>query len=353
MSGTATAYRYGLDKSSKKFICPQCGKKRFVRMMDFELNEYMPDEVGRCDREGGCSYEMTVKQYFESKGIGYKPERKEIIIEPEVIDFMPLEVVQQSMKEFYKSNFAAWLTSLIGEKIADHTLTKYLVGRSKNDNNKACIFWRIDIDGNVRTGKIMCYDPATGKRNKEILPTWVHTQKNKNGENLFPGFRYKLPFFGENLLAEYPEKTVAVFESEKTALVASLFFPDFVCIATGGSSGCKWREYSVYKVLKDRKIIMFPDFGIYNVKDQKTCFQEWKDRANRIMEVMPCTITINRILEDRLTEDQRNGQDLADFLIKQQAGKGLALTDDNYPLIFDIYPGLFKHSVSDYQKTGE
>jgi hypothetical protein len=42
-------YKYQLDKSSKKFICPQCGKKRLVRYINMETKEYLPETVGRCD----------------------------------------------------------------------------------------------------------------------------------------------------------------------------------------------------------------------------------------------------------------------------------------------------------------
>ena len=47
-------YRYKLDKSSRKFACPNCDKRRFVRYIETETQEYMPDHFGRCDREISC-----------------------------------------------------------------------------------------------------------------------------------------------------------------------------------------------------------------------------------------------------------------------------------------------------------
>ena len=44
-------YRYILDKSSKKFICPICNKKKLVRFIDTETNEYLEGDFGRCDDE--------------------------------------------------------------------------------------------------------------------------------------------------------------------------------------------------------------------------------------------------------------------------------------------------------------
>jgi hypothetical protein len=213
--------------------------------------------------------------------------------------------------------------------VARKVLAKYFVGRSRNDNGKACIFWRIDRDEKVRTGKIMAYNSETGKRVKEINPTWVHAK--------LQNFNYHLCFFGEHLLSEYPDAIIGIVESEKTAIIASLFMPDIVWIATGGNSGCKWREYSVYKVLGNRSIILFPDFGFFNKKTGKTCFDEWTERANHIQERLKCSIKVNRLLEDNLPMEERvNDFDLADMLIKQCPSTGFALSDYNYPAFWDF-----------------
>jgi hypothetical protein len=151
----------------------------------------------------------------------------------------------------------------------------------------------------------------TGKRNKEINPKWVHTH--------FKPFYYKLCFFGEHLISEHPNKIIGIVESEKTAIIASIFKPEINWIATGGNSGCKWREWSVFNVLKNRKVILFPDFGFFNKRTERTCFDEWAERAEMIMQRMPCSIAVSRILEDALDESERcNDYDLADFLLDSE-----------------------------------
>ena len=66
--------------------------------------------------------------------------------------------------------------------------------------------------------------------------------------------------FGEHLLSDtsaaMSAKPVAIVESEKTALVAALFIPDFVWLATGGMHGCFNSE--AMQVLKEREVILFP-----------------------------------------------------------------------------------------------
>ncbi len=69
--------------------------------------------------------------------------------------------------------------------------------------------------------------------------------------------------FGEVLLSIYPNKMVALVESEKTAIIASVYFPDFIWIATGGSDGCKWTQRGVCKVLEGRSVILYPDLGFF------------------------------------------------------------------------------------------
>lgn len=80
-------------------------------------------------------------------------------------------------------------------------MKRYKVGTSKYWDG-ATVFWQTDNQNKVRTGKIMLYNPETGKRIKEPYNhvTWVHSVLHKGDYNL------KQCFFGEHLLPE--EKAV-------------------------------------------------------------------------------------------------------------------------------------------------
>ena len=335
-----TTFKFSLDTSGKKIQCSQCGQKRAVRYRDNTNGNFLPDKVSRCDRENTCGYHYTPKQFFAINSHGYTPVaniKMTEVLETEIINHVPLEFINASMMGCEKASFSKWLISSLGYEIASQLQNKYFIGRSKNDCGHATVFWRIDKDGQCRTGKIMQYNPINGKRNKDSITTWVHTSKKQNGEYLFPQpFNFKLCFFGEHLINEHPDKTIGIVESEKTAVIASVFMPDFIWLATGGNSGCKWREWSVYNVLKNRNVILFPDYGYYNRKTLKTCFEEWSDRANAIMERMNCKIKVSRILEERFKNTERLDWDIADVLISQENGNGMALTDYNYPVVFDL-----------------
>jgi len=85
-------FRYELDKSSKKFPCPSCGQKRFVKMLDLKMGDYIGDEFGRCDRVNNCGYEKYPKNEPLHKEIEQKmykdiPVPDNYDISEKVVDF--------------------------------------------------------------------------------------------------------------------------------------------------------------------------------------------------------------------------------------------------------------------------
>ena len=52
-------YRYILDKGNKKHYCPECNKKTYVHYIDTITGDYLPDQLGRCDRESKCTYHLN------------------------------------------------------------------------------------------------------------------------------------------------------------------------------------------------------------------------------------------------------------------------------------------------------
>ena len=116
--------------------------------------------------------------------------------------------------------------------------------------------------------------------------------------------------FGEHLLSDtsatMSAKPVAIVESEKTALVAALFIPDFVWLATGGMHGCFNSE--AMQVLKEREVILFPDLKATD---------EWRQRLP-MLEAVCRRVTCSDLLEKMATDEQRSlGLDIADFLLME------------------------------------
>ena len=62
-------YRYQLERYrgvSTRYTCPQCRRKHaFTRYIDTENNnQYLSDNVGKCNRLDKCGYHYTPREYF-------------------------------------------------------------------------------------------------------------------------------------------------------------------------------------------------------------------------------------------------------------------------------------------------
>ncbi|MFR9542560.1 MAG: DUF6371 domain-containing protein [Rikenellaceae bacterium] len=298
-------YRFKLEKyagGASRQTCPECGHKRcFVRYIDGEGDIVFPEHVGRCNREDKCGYHFTPKQYFERNPVAwdlkvYTPPPPK---PPKPTSYIPSEMVGKTLMRHQGHHLFTFLSSQVGKEATDKLMGKYRVTKSTVWEG-ATLFWQMDIKDRTRTGKIMLYDPKTGRRIKRehSLISWVHTRLN------LPDFNLKQCFFGEHLLSKDKEKTIAIVESEKTALIAAHYLPDFSWIATGGKNGCLKSEN--IEVLKGRKVMLVPDLG---------ATEYWQSKLP-LFEAQGVDATILNHLEEVATPEQRKeGYDIADFLL--------------------------------------
>lgn len=144
----------------------------------------------------------------------------------------------------------------------------------------------------------MHYNANTGKRVKEPFShiTWVH--KLLKHEN----FVLKQCFYGEHLLKD-KTKPVAIVESEKTAIIASVYFKQFTWLAVGSLNNL---NCEICEVLRGRFVVLFPDLK---------GFEKWSDKAKQFSAI--ATFTVSDLLERKATEEEKKkGLDLADYLIR-------------------------------------
>jgi len=274
---------YKLDKGSKKFECPNCGKKTFVRYVDANGN-YADGKFGRCDREVNCGYILIPSDKEKSVFI---PKPK-VVIPPSLV---PFEDAENTFANYEKNSLCKWLIKKLGIENFNKILDMYQFGVYENFYDWI-IFWQIDINMNCRSGKVIKYG-NDGKRYKSQMPNWFHRLMKYDDFNLVQCF------FGEHLLNTDARKPVAIVESEKTAMIASCFIDKYIWIATGGKGGLNRGKC---KVLDGRNVTLFPDLGAYD---------DWKVKADEL------GFSISDSLERRATDEQKKlGLDIADFLIK-------------------------------------
>ena len=283
-------YKYTLDKSSKKFVCPKCYKKTFVKYIETETRNYLNDDFGRCDRESNCGYyqkpETEFQNTFEVVNIP-KPEPS----------FHGLELVEKTFLSTSSNNFIEFIKTFFAPDEVQKSIQNYLIGTWDNWKGTT-VFWQIDQLEKVHHGKVMMYDQTTGK-----------SAKNKEGKGIFSTVRSLLKLddfvlnqclFGLHLIDENT-KVVALVEAEKTAVIMSIFKPEYVWLATGSKGGFK---YDYLKLIKNYKIVAFPD---------KSEYLDWNNKAIEL-NGFGFKISVSDWLENT---DYPNGTDLADVYINE------------------------------------
>ena len=283
-------YKFTLAPNSKKFICPNCEKRTFVKYIDNDTQNYLDEHFGRCDRESSCGYFRRPNAEMTSC---FKMEKEM----PLKASYHGLELIEKTFKVNYENSFIKFLQTIFAEKQVEEAVNKYLIGTSKRWAG-ATIFWQIDNLERVHSGKILSYNATSGKRMKnsdgraEI--DWVHSILKKR--KVIKEFNLIQCLFGLHLINKVEKNILALVESEKTAVIMSIFKPEYIWLATGSKAGLK---YEFLKIIKNYKIIAFPD---------KSEFNDWLSKAKKL-NLMGFDITVNDWLE---TTNYEAGTDLAD-----------------------------------------
>ena len=358
-------FRYSLDKSSKKQVCPKCTKNTFVLYVDTTSGNYLPTDFGRCDREQKCKHHKAppkgkkaylipflslcnitdkatklvdvngvisiipksqileqnknscyvTEWYLQTSTINYltneskyfNTDNVNLINEVTTIapppptkpSFHSLKLQNKIIKEYNSQKYEDNLTTFLLDKftldeVQTATQNYYLTGTNYFWNN-ATLFWQIDEREQIHACKIMLYNSNTGKRIKEPYNhiNWLHNAIKE------PEFNLKQCLFGLHLINEDYQKEIAIVESEKTAIIMSIFLPQFIWLATGSKSNFK---SELMRTLKKRKCIAFPDKGEY---------ENWNTKATELNK-QGYKIAVSNLLE---TTECNKGSDLADYYL--------------------------------------
>lgn len=110
-------------------------------------------------------------------------------------------------------------------------------------------------------------------------------------------------------------KPVAIVESEKTALVAAYYLPEYVWLASGGKNGWFFANAKrqaddntdALRVLKGHQVILYPDIGATD---------QWRQKLIQFRN-LGIEARIFNYLEEVATDNERTaGLDIADYLLQ-------------------------------------
>lgn len=292
-----------------KYTCPQCGvRRKFTRYIDTATGQYLADHVGRCDRQDSCQYHYRPAQFFRESGMksDWRPAPRVKAIgetfrkvkvkmeEPAVTSYIAKDVFFSSRTGFSGNHFIQWLYSRYEREVVIQAIQRYRIAQSQRWPG-ATVWWQIDREERIRTGKVMLYDPQTGKRIKEPYAHigWVHTEVG--GE----GFGLRQCLYGEHLLHYDEERPVAIVESEKTAVIASIHMPHLLWLACGGKEGLTADKL---EVLRGRNVVLYPDQGSAAL---------WTARARELSDI------VHLRMNDMMERVGRDGEDIGDYLVRE------------------------------------
>lgn len=273
-------YLYSLRKGSKHDLCPQCGKKTFKPYVD-DRGAVKDTKCGRCERVNSCGYSKYPKT---DKNEPYEPTVKPYVPAPPT-EYIDKGIVELTFNNFMENVFFMYLVRTFGRERAYELQEMYNIGTA---NGGGTIFWQRDDKDRFRTGKVIYYLP-TGKRNKAQMSWFVH-------KKIRPNFHFQQCFFGLHLVDG--SRPVALCESEKTAVLMSVYQPEYTWVASGGSEMLSAQRLSELKRLDK----VYPDHNQ---------FEKWELKT-RHFEGRQMDVSVERAANDGLIPE---GSDILDLVL--------------------------------------
>ena len=309
--------KYQLEKyrgPQSRYRCPQCGVKGcFTRYIDTETNRYIHDSVGMCSRLNKCGYHYPPRQYFADNPVSVtRRDTKPIVQKPKIVQDSVTDICTIDIKYYYESieradcAYLRWLSSVISPSTASLIKELYHIGSTEDDR---VIFWQVDRDFRIRTGKVMAYDETTGKRLKGSKGAcdWMHSILKREGK-LSSDWTLTQCLYGEHMLSseQFKNRPIAIVESYKTAHIAAATLTEYFWMSVDSLNGLTTKRL---EPLKGRRVVLFPDAG--------AGYADWSAKAPRLAAEVGCQITVSNWLIKNLTAEQiADGADIADVLIE-------------------------------------
>jgi len=213
-------YKFHLDKTSRKHTCPKCGHKTFVAYVYTDSGQAIDaSKFGRCDRENKCTTHIKPqKLQFDLKS--NIPQVQQIYPDQKLID----SIINQPQPA--ASNFHQFCKA---KKIPENHLIRWGI----YTHNLNTVFIYQNRQQKTVNLKWIRYQKH-GHRDKAFKS---HSLRQPKATNSNKTVKYFLCLFGEHLLDPNKKKTVFIVESEKSAIIASYFYPQFDWVACGSASG--------------------------------------------------------------------------------------------------------------------
>lgn len=273
----------------RKMRCPQCGQVGYKPYI-YPDGQRIDDICGKCDHETGCGYHLTPREYFKDHKQEGDHTNPNYVPPPPP----PMVVIASEIAAYYyclrpgapRNPLLRYWIDLIRDnrdekKVKQYTdnflraLRQFNVGTVQGGYT---LWWIVDEELRIRTGKMMKYK-ADGHRDKTDKKgfSWIHNQPwAKVGQ--LPGAEYVGCLFGLHQLKLFPKLTeVQIVESEKTAVLMTMFKPSMTWMATMGIGALNAQRLDPI-IQRGITIVCHPD---YDGRDK------WQEKIDRVREDNP------------------------------------------------------------------
>lgn len=228
---------------------------------------------------------------------------KPVAAQPETF-FRPLDDAFVQKSQSTNSLFCRSLvsTGYLTQQQMLHAANRYRLGQTKDGG---VVFWEIDEQNQVHNGKIMYYQDNC-HRDKTHTPSWVVAKLKSSG--ILPN-EVENPhcLFGLHLLLGVAVGKIAIVESEKSAVILSELFPDYIWMASGGKT---MLHADSFAPLGGHRIILFPD-----TDETGETFRLWSSIAQEATKLHKSRIHVSNLLEQHATPAQKSAKiDIVDLL---------------------------------------
>jgi hypothetical protein len=248
-------------KRNHKIITPCCNKSnkdgKFVNYKNLSQNYGYCHSCGKATLPPSTYIDENDNEYYWNDlehrffPISLAPinntkrEPKVTLTDKQIIQkYIDESVIWKYYKVNPENNLLQYLRKVYGDLKTEDAKETYVLGTSKDGG---VIFWSINTDLKVQKAKIAYYDTNGKRTNKFKVP-----YKNEDG--------YFNCLFGEHLIDDKikAKKTIVLTESEKTAIIGYILFPQYVWVAYGGINGLTENKVSP---LIGHNVLIIPDMS--------------------------------------------------------------------------------------------
>ena len=195
----------------------------------------------------------------EIGNVPFVPISRPAIVYTPTYNFIELTIIKRLQGQ--RNTFVDFLLTLFDPPKVAAAVERYCIG---GDSSGRTIFPNLDQEGRCVGGSVIPY-LANGHRDKGKGISNIHSELIRKDKTLPTQGDQVL--FGSHLLRLYPTASVGVVESQKSAVILSIIYPNVLWLATAGMTNFNAR---LLAPIYDRNVVAYPDVNGVKVWTERT-----------------------------------------------------------------------------------